>query len=98
MKRENILIKRILNALDYLTIQCKDDYYTAVVVEYNDGDGLDWVTCRKGDDFKINSWYFEVQNGGKVNLKYAQIYGVYVQNWQYTTEGHVNIGKTIKTF
>jgi hypothetical protein len=98
MKRENITIKRILNALDYLTIQCKDDYYTAVVVEYNDGDGLDWVTCRKGDDFKINSWYFEVQDGGKVDLKYAQIYGVYVHNWQYTPEGHINIGKTIKTF
>lgn len=98
MKRENILIQRILKALDYLTIECEKDCYTAVVVEYNDGDGLDCVTYRKGDDFKINSWYFEVQNGGKVNLKYAQIYGVHVQNWQYTTEGNINIGETIKTF
>lgn len=97
MKRENILIQRILNALDYLTIECEKDYYTAVVVEFDKGYGLDWLTLKKGDNYWINSNRLYVEGQGAVELCYMYD-SVYVHKFNYTPEGYVKLGKTIKTF
>ena len=97
MKRENILIQRILNALDYLTIECEKEYYTCVVVEFCEGDGLDWLTIKEGDNYWINSNRLYVEGQCAVELR--DMYdAVYVHKFNYTSEGYVKLGEILKTF
>ena len=97
MKRSTKLVNSILNAIDYLTIECEKEYYTCVVVEFDEGDGLDWLTIKKGDNYWINSNRLYVEGQGAVELCY--IYdAICVHNFNYTPEGYVKLGKTIKTF
>ena len=92
------MCQRILDAIDYLTIECEKnyDYYTCVVVEFDEGDGLDWIIFKKGDNFTINGREFWVEGERSVDLSYA--YDPVVQHFVYDKDGRMCLKDIIKQF
>lgn len=89
---------RILDAMDYLTIECEKnyDYYTCVVVEFDEGDGLDWVILKRGDNFTINGREFWIEGQRSIDLSYA--YAPVVQHFRYEVDGCIRLLDIIKQF